>query len=197
MKLEKAAYSLALSALITAPVYAQSSTATDIQRDAKQEQRIDQGLQSGELNTREAGQLQHEEAHADAMEQKADHNGSVSAHEQSQINAAQNRVSHDVYADNHNRVDGNPDSRSSERMQADTQRDAKQQQRIANGVENGSVSNREAGRLERGQAHDDRSQSRIAANGHVSADEQHDAQQRENHQNQKIRKDKYDSDHHG
>lgn len=197
MELKKTAYSLALSALITAPVYAQSSTAADVQRDANQEQRIDQGLQSGQLSTREAGQLQHEEAHVDAMEQKADHNGSVSPREQAQIDAAQKRVSHDVYADKHNGVTGNPDSRSSERMQADVQRDARQQQRIANGVENGSLSNREAGRLERGQAHDDRNQSRIAANGHISADEQHNAQQRENHQSQNIRKDRHDNDHHG
>jgi hypothetical protein len=197
VKFKRTAYSIALSALIVAPVYAQSSTAADVQRDANQEQRIDNGLQSGQLNTREAGQLQHEEAHVDAMQQKADHNGSVSPREQSQINAAQNRVSHDVYADKHNGVTGNPDSASSERMQADVQRDQKQQQRIANGVENGSVSNREAGGLERGQAHDDRTQSRVAANGHISADEQHKAQQRENHQSQQIHRDRHDSDHPG
>ncbi|MDB5972983.1 MAG: hypothetical protein JWQ90_5433 [Hydrocarboniphaga sp.] len=197
MDFNKTACVLALSALIAAPAYAQSSTAADVQRDANQEQRIDNGLQSGQLNTREAGQLQHEEAHVDQMEQKADHNGSVSAHEQSEINAEQNKLSRNINNAKHNSVTGNPDSKSSKRMQADVQQDASEQQRIANGMQNGSLSNRETGRLERGQAHDDRAQSTAAANGHVSASEQQNQQQRDKHQSNQIHKDKHDNDYHG
>jgi hypothetical protein len=195
--LNKTACALALSAFIAAPAFAQSRIATDAQRDANQEQRIDNGLQSGQLSTTEAGKLQHEEAHIDEMEQKADHNGSVSAHEQSEITAEQKKLNRNISADRHNSVTGNPDSRSSERMQDDLHQDALQQKRIANGVEDGSLSKREAGRLERGQALDDRAQSRAAASGHVTAGEQHDLKQRDQHQSNRIHKDKVDNDSHG
>jgi hypothetical protein len=190
MEVRKTLIAIAVGTLLVAPAFAQTSAAGDAQRDADQEQRIDQGLQSGQLNTREAGQLQHEEAHVDAMQQKADHNGNVSPREQAQINAAQNKVVRDVNADKHNGITGNPDSKSSERMQSDASRDAKEQQRIANGAKDGDLSNKEAGRLERGQAHDDRAQSVASADGHVSAKEQKNQRQRENHQSSQIHEDK-------
>jgi hypothetical protein len=71
-------------------------------------------------------------------------------------------------------------------MQADVQRNVNQQQRIANGINNGSVTNREAGSLERGQAHVDRKEANAAANGHVGAGEQRNIQRSENHQSNRI-----------
>src|SRR5882672_9727959 len=154
----------------------------DQQRDVNQQQRIEQGLQSGQLSTREAGQLERQQQHVDKMEAHDLLDGSISSGEQARLNAAQNRASASIAADKHNGVAGNPNSASSQRMQADVQRNVNQQQRIANGVSNGSLSNHEVGSLERGQAHVDRKEANAAANGHVGAAEQRRIQRSENHQ---------------
>ena len=135
---------IAMSVLTTAAL-AQTPAEQDQQRDVNQQQRIEQGLQSGQLSTKEAGSLEHQEKHVDNMEARDLKNGSMSAGEQARLNAAQNKVSGDIYADKHNGVTGNPNSASSQRMQSDVQRNVNQQQRIQNGMDKGSLTNREAG----------------------------------------------------
>ena len=81
---------------------------------------------------------------------------------------------------------GNPNSASSKRMQADVQRNVNQQQRINQGVRSGELTNKEAGSLERGQAHVDRAEARAGANGHVGAAEQARIQGKENHQSTRV-----------
>jgi hypothetical protein len=182
---------LAMSVL-TSAAWAQATTAEkDQQRDVNQQQRIEQGLQSGQLSTREAGSLERQEQHIDKMEARDLRNGSVSPAEQARLNAAQNRVSNQIYADKHNGVTGNPNSASSQRMQADVQRDVNQQQRIRNGMDNGSLTNREAGRLERGQARVNGREANAAANGHVGAREQRGIQRAENRQSGRIYRKKH------
>jgi hypothetical protein len=163
----------------------------DQQRDVNQQQRIEQGLQSGQLSTREAGQLEREQQHVDKMEARDLRNGSISPAEQARLNAAENKASRDIYADKHNGVTGNPNSASSQRMQADVQRNVNQQQRIANGVKSGALTNREVGSLERGQAHVDRKEANAAADGHVGAAEQRNIQRSENHQSARIYRKKH------
>jgi hypothetical protein len=158
----------------------------DQQRNVNQQERIEQGLQSGQLSTKEASQLERGQQHIDKMEAKDLKNGSISPSEQAKLNAAENRQSANIYADKHNGVTGNPNSASSQRMQADVQRNVNQQQRIANGINNGSLTNREAGSLERGQAHVDRKEANAGANGHVSAREQNRIQRSENRQSGRI-----------
>jgi hypothetical protein len=172
-------------ALLAGPALAQNVPA-DQQRNVNQQERIEQGLQSGQLSTKEAGQLERGQQHIDSMEAHDLKNGSISPQEQSRLNAAENRQSADIYADKHNAVKGNPDSASSQRMQADVQRNVNQQQRIANGVSNGSLTNHEVGSLERGQAHVDRREANAAANGHVGAAEQGRIQGAENNQSGRI-----------
>ena len=71
-------------------------------------------------------------------------------------------------------------------MQADVQRNVNQQERIKNGISNGSLTNKEVGSLERGQAHVDRREANAARNGHVSAGEQNRIQRAENRQSARI-----------
>ena len=158
----------------------------DTQRDVNQQNRIEQGLQSGQLSTKEAGQLERQEKHVDNIQARDLKNGSVSPAEQQRLNAAQSRVSQDVYADKHNGVTGNPDSKSSRRMQADVQRNANQEQRIENGEKAGQLNNRQVGRLEHGQAKVDRKEANAAANGHVGGGEQARIQGSENHQSHRV-----------
>lgn len=181
---------VALSVLASA-AWAQTTAGKDQQRDVNQQERIEQGLESGQLSTREAGSLERQQQHIDRMEARDLRNGSISPAEQARLNAAQNRVSNHIYADKHNGVTGNPDSASSRRMQADVQRNVDQQQRIQNGMENGSLTNREAGRLERGQAHVAGREANAAANGHVSAREQRGIQRSDNRQSARVYRKKH------
>lgn len=191
----------AMSLLAAAPVFAQATTVhdrntADVQRDVNQQDRIEQGLKSGQLDSREAGKLEKQEAHVDRMEKRDDRNGSISPAEQARLKAAQNHVSKDIAHDKHNAATGNPDSRSSRRLQADVQRNANQQQRIENGLKSGSLNNREAGKLERGQAHVDRTEVR-ASHGGVNAREQARIQRKENHQSARIHNKRHNLRRHG
>jgi hypothetical protein len=183
---------IAMSVLTTA-AWAQTPAERDQQRDVNQQQRIEQGLQSGQLSTKEAGSLERQEKHVDNMEARDLKNGSMSAGEQARLNAAQNKVSGDIYADKHNGVTGNPNSASSQRMQSDVQRNVNQQQRIQNGMENGSLTNREAGSLERGQARVNGREANAAANGHVGAAEQRGIQRSENRQSRRVYRKKHNA----
>ena len=165
---------------------ADTNVANDTQRDANQQQRIEQGLQSGQLNTHEASKLEHQETTVDRMEKRDLRNGNISDGEQRRLTAAQNRVSNDIYAQKHDAQTGNPDSASSRRMQADVQRNANQQQRIAQGARSGSLTNRETGSLERGQARVNRRETNAAANGHIGAGEQARIQRSENRQSRRV-----------
>ncbi|HWY23971.1 MAG TPA: hypothetical protein VNX47_03580 [Nevskia sp.] len=187
MNMRKTYFAAIAATLLSGAAFAQDNTVqADTQRDVNQQQRIEQGLQSGQLNTREAGQLERQEKHVDNMQSRDLKNGSISPAEQARLNAAQNKVSGDIAADKHNGVTGNPDSRSSQRMQADVQRNVNQEQRIENGEKSGQLNNRQAGRLEHGQARVDRKEANAARNGRVGAGEQANIQHAENHQSHRI-----------
>jgi len=165
---------------------AQTNAASTTQRDVKQEQRIESGLQNGTITTRENAELQRDEAHVDRLQAKDMKDGSLSPAEKAQLTAAQNKTSRDIRRAKTNGIDGNPLSASSQRAQAETQRNIDQQQRIANGVKSGSLTNREAASLERGQAHVDRREARAGADGHVGAAEQRAIARADNRQSARI-----------
>ena len=175
-----------------AAAFAQT-TATTVQRDINQQQRIEQGLQSGALNTREAAGLEREESRVNQMQSQALKDGKLTPAEQSRLNAAQNKVSGDIYAAKHNGVTGNPQADSSKRMQADVQRNINQQQRIENGVQSGSLTNREVAKLERGQSKVAKAEANAGRHGHVNANEQAHVQNAENHQSKHIYRQKHDA----
>ena len=165
-----------------APVTAQ----TTVQRDVNQQQRIENGLQSGKITTREGAALERDEAKVDKLQAQGMKDGKLSPTERRELRAAQNKASHDIKTAENNGVNGNPLSASSQRMQADVQRNVNQEKRVENGLQNGSLTKREAARLERGQAHVDSAEARAAADGHVGAAEQQHVQRAENHQSKRI-----------
>ena len=169
-------------AMAQTPVTAQ----TTVQRDVNQQQRIENGLQSGKLTTREAGALEREQAKVDKLQAKDMKDGKLSPAERRQLRTAQNKVSHDIETAKNNGVNGNPLSASSQRMQADVQRNVNQEKRVEAGLANGSLTKREAARMEQGQAHVDRAEAHAAADGHVGAGEQKHVQRAENRQSTRI-----------
>ncbi|WP_447984498.1 hypothetical protein [Nitrospira sp. Nam74] len=189
-------YRTAMALMFTAPfssVALAQDVGTEVQRNINQEGRIEQGLKSGQLSTGEAAQLERGEARIDRMEKNALKDGTLSQQEADRINRAQNVESGKINALKHNDVTGNPTSASSQRMQTDVQRNINQQSRIEQGVQSGSLSNKEVSHLERGQARVERAEARAGADGHISAGEQARIQHKENKQSRKIFRDKHNN----
>jgi len=185
MKTKISVLALTAGAVFTLPVLAQN-TADVVQRDVNQQQRIENGVQSGQLSTKETAKLEKGEANIDKMEQRALSDGKMTNAEKQRIEAAQNKESQTIARAKSNSVTGDPNSASSQRMQADVQRNVNQETRIEQGIKSGQLTNREVGSLERGQAHVDNKEAKAAANGHVSSNEQHNIQAAENHQSKRI-----------
>ena len=186
------AFALIMSTPLASIVFAQT-VGTEVQRDVNQENRIDQGLKSGQLSTGEAAKLERGEARIDRMESNAQKNGNLSPQEAARIQQAQNQESGRINKLENNAVSGNPNSASSQRMQADVQRNVNQQNRIEQGIQSGAVTNKEASNMERGQARIDRKEAKAGANGHVSAGEQARIQKAENKQSNKIYREKHNN----
>lgn len=161
-----------------------------VDRDVNQQERVEQGLQQGQLNTREAGQIERQESRIDQTEARDLKNSKLSPAEQAQINQMQNKASADIYQARHNAADGNADSKSSERAQSDVSRNIKQEQRIDQGGDAGTLTNREVGSLEGGQAQVDRKEGLSASDGRVGAREQARVQRSDDHQSRRIHRKK-------
>lgn len=183
--------SLLLAALLLTGSAFAASPAEPVQRDVNQQQRIEQGLKSGQLNTREAARLEGEETHVEKMEANALKDGHMSKQEKVRINRAENRVSGDISREKHDGQVGNPNSASSQRMQADVQRNINQQQRIEQGIQSGTLNNHEVARTERAEARDTRAEARAGRDGHVGAREQASVQHDENVASRKIYRKKH------
>lgn len=181
-------------ALLAAPALAQTAPGYT-QRDINQEKRIEQGLQSGQLTTREAARLQAGQARIDTLESRALRDGALTDAEKARINAAQNRASADIHRQKHDAQTGDPQSASSRRMQADVQRSINQERRIQQGMATGQLTSREAARLEAGQARVGRAQARAGADGHVGPHEQAGIRHRQDHQSRTIHRQKHDGRH--
>lgn len=186
----------AMLALLGSTAFAQTAV-TEMQRDVNQQQRIEQGLQSGQLNTREAARLERGQAKVNRVQAQSLKDGQLSAAEKQRLQRMQNKASSDIKAEKHDAHIGNPDSASSRRMQADVQRNINQEKRIDAGIKDGSLTAKEAARMERGQAHDNRMQSRAGRDGHVGAGEQNRIQHKQNKQSGRIRHERHDPQHRG
>lgn len=188
--MKKLVIAAALGALFSTAALAQQGT---VQRDVNQQQRIEQGLDSGQLTTGEAGRLEHDESAIQRSQSRALQNGMLSPAEKTRLEREQNRASRAINRDERNARTGNPDSASSKRMQADVQRDVNQQQRIRNGVKSGQLTNRETAHLEGDEARIDRREAHAARNGRVNAREQARIRRSANRASHRIYRQKHDA----
>ena len=92
----------------TAPAPARDPAATPgvDKRQANQQQRIDQGVKSGELTTREAARLEKGQQRIQNMEAKAKADGKVTPRERRQLQRAENRESRKIAREKHDRNQG-------------------------------------------------------------------------------------------
>lgn len=184
--------SVVVIGLICGSAYAADTDQRALERNVNQQERIEKGLDTGQLSTREAGQLERTESRIDHMEAHALKDGDVTKTEAARIEQAQDRASRQIYVQKHDAQKGNPDSVSSKRLQADVQRNANQQERIAQGVKSGELNAHETARLERGQARTTRREANAAADGHVGAAEQAKVKYTENVNSHRIHRQKHD-----
>jgi Trk K+ transport system NAD-binding subunit len=86
---------LAAAILAGSTAFAAAQTATPgiDKRQANQQQRIDKGVESGQLNAKEAARLQKGQATVQKMEDKAKSDGKVTKAERAKIHATQDRQS--------------------------------------------------------------------------------------------------------
>lgn len=92
-----------LSLVLPALAFAQANTPRVDQRQANQEQRIDQGVASGSLTQREANRLDRGQQHVDTMENRAKSDGVVTRGERARLHQAQEVQSRRIYAQKHDR----------------------------------------------------------------------------------------------
>ncbi len=97
---------------ISLPAAAQTATPRVDQREANQQQRIDQGVQSGELNAKEAARLDKGEAKVERMEEKAKADGQVTKKERGVLHHAQDKQSRRIAKQKHDRQKAAPAAHS-------------------------------------------------------------------------------------
>lgn len=92
-------------ALTPAAIFAQTTPSRDInQRKENQQDRIGQGVTSGQLTARESSHLEHQEAGINREERgmRAQDNGHLTRQDRRTIRTQQNRESRRIYRDKHN-----------------------------------------------------------------------------------------------
>ena len=138
---------LAALAAFAAPAFSQSDTpAPGInQRKENQQDRIANGVGSGQLTAGETRNLEKREAGLNAeqnrMEKRDD--GNLTAADKARLTRRQNQMSRSIYRDKHNGRVANTDPKSEV-----GQRQRNQQQRIAQGIKSGQLTAGEAAHLE-------------------------------------------------
>ena len=85
------------------PVLAQTNTPNIDQRQQNQQQRIEQGEQSGTLTGKEANHLERAQERVQGMEDKAKADGSVTAQERKRLQRAENVQSRHINRQKHDR----------------------------------------------------------------------------------------------
>ncbi len=91
------------SLAVALPAAAQTDTPRIDKREANQQKRIDQGVQSGQLTPREAARLEKGEAKVEKMEAKAKADGTVTKGEKAAIHHAQDKQSRRIARQKHDR----------------------------------------------------------------------------------------------
>ena len=90
-----------VSAILAMSGPAMAQTFID-EREAHQQERIEQGIKSGQLTCRETRQLERGEGRIDRVEGRDLAKGPLTAHEREHLNRMLNRESRRIYRDKHN-----------------------------------------------------------------------------------------------
>jgi hypothetical protein len=188
-------YFAATLAAFALPLTAQTTTdnsqpQTVNQRKENQQDRIANGVQSGQLTAGETKNLETKESdinHEEKDMRQLD-NGHLTSADRATLNQQQNKVSNQIYNDKHNARVQNTDPKSEV-----GQRQRNQQERIAQGIRSGQLTAGESAHLEGHEAavnheiHNDRA----ANGGKLTAGEKAKVNRQENRNSGRIYRDKH------
>ena len=158
-------------------------------RRYNQQGRIANGMRSGQLTAGESKNLENREAglNQEIHNDRQANDGRLTQQERQQVNQQQNNLSRSIYNDKHN------DQTAHYGNNEVGQRRYNQQQRIANGVSNGSMSAGQAARVEQREQNINRSDAadRKANGGKLTPQEKQNLNKRQNSTSRQIYNDKH------
>jgi len=149
-------------------------------REQRQQDRVSAGIKNGSISTREAARIERNEARIERNEARARADGVVTGRERARLNRELNHTSREIRHDN----------RNSPGIDA---RERRQQNRVATGLRNGSLTGREASRIERNEARVQRDEARAKADGVVTGRERARLNHELNHTSREIRRDTHNN----
>ncbi|MGA2197854.1 MAG: hypothetical protein ABSH40_21500 [Bryobacteraceae bacterium] len=177
----------AAASILAASAIAQTSEVG--KRAENQQDRVAQGVKSGQLTAGETSNLEKKES-AINQEVKTDrtlNGGTLTAGERKQVNRQQNQMSGQISNDKHNAA-----TQHYGNNQVDARRE-NQQDRIANGIASGKMNAAQASKVEKSEAginHEVKSD-RAANGGKLTQAEKKQVNQQQNKQSRTIYKDKH------
>ena len=140
---------IALAVIAAALAVAANAQTSDVgRRKENQQDRIAQGVKSGQLTAGETSSLEKKEAaiNQEVRTDRSLNGGKLTAGEKKIVNQQQNRMSNQVYKDKHNAA-----AQSYGNNKVDSRRE-NQQDRIANGIASGKLNAGQASRLEKNES---------------------------------------------
>jgi hypothetical protein len=181
-------------AIFALPVVAQSTDAsansqptgqTVQDRKDNQQDRIAQGVKSGELTAGETSNLEKKESNLNQEERDMRNldNGHLTTADKDTLNQQQNKLSHQIYDDKHNAATQNTDPKSVAGQRAENQQD-----RIAHGIKSGQLTDKEAANLESNEAkiNNEVRNDRAANGGKLNAQQKAQVNRQQNQESRQI-----------
>ena len=190
---------IALATLFaSAPLFAQQTQPTEKPKEGSvndrrqdQQQRIANGVQSGQLTAGETKRLETREAglNREIKNDRAADGGKLTAQERRQVNRQQNNLSRSIYADKHNAAQAHYGNNEV------GQRRESQQDRVAQGIRSGQMTAGEAARTENRERNFNHSiaSDRAANGGKLTAQERHNINARQNSVSRQIYRQKHNN----
>jgi hypothetical protein len=188
---------LAALAFSAAAALAQGGAGTPVtgqsieQRKDNQQQRIGNGIENGSLTAGEAGRLENQEKNLNQEEHgmRTADGGKLTGADKAKLNRQQNRISGNIYRDKHNGIN---QPKANNEVNA---RDRMQQERIGQGVKNGSLTAGEAANLEHKEAGLNREERnmRAANGGRLTPGEKAQVNRQQNNMSRQIYKKKHNN----
>jgi hypothetical protein len=187
-------------AVLALPVVAQNTNSAPVtgqtiqQRKENQQDRIGQGVQSGQLTAGETSNLEKKEAAVNQEERdmrKLD-NGKLTGADKKTLTQQQNQLSKQIYQDKHNSAVQNTNPKSEVGKRAENQQD-----RIAQGIKSGQLTAGEAAHLENNEAKINKEvrNDRVANGGKLTPKERAQVNRQQNRTSRQIYRDKHNARH--
>ena len=158
-------------------------------REANQDQRISNGLKTGQMTSGEAARADRTQAGIDSQvhSDRAANGGTLTSQEKQQVTGEQNAASRQVYNEKHNANTITPN--------AVDNREANQQQRVANGLRSGQETSGEAARANARQSGVDQEvhNDRVANGGALTAQQHAKVARQQNRSSQQVYNQKHNA----